>query len=227
MSSHQTQLIMLDLDGTLVDSVPDLVHAVDKMLIEMDRSVAGESRVRDWVGNGAAMLVSRALSGRMDPASEHRSGELFEAAYLSFLKHYAEVNGRYAQLYPGVEVALERWAAQKIPLAVITNKPMVFTRALLKSLRLARYFHFVLGGDSLPEKKPHPMPLLNVIDKLGADAELCWMVGDSRNDVEAARAAGCKTACVRYGYNHGEPIEQSAPDLVVDSLADLSFYIER
>ena len=212
------QLIMLDLDGTLVDSVPDLAIAVDQMLTQMDRPVAGEDKVRDWVGNGASMLVARALADSMHPDAHHKEGELYEAAYLAFLKAYAESNGRYAQIYPGVEAALEKWSQQKVPLAVVTNKPMLFTKALLKSLRLSRYFHFVVGGDSLPQKKPDPAPLLHVIQQLDAEPEACWMVGDSINDVQAGRAAGCKVAAVSYGYNHGEDIADSGPDLLVDRL---------
>ncbi len=223
MSAIQTPLIMLDLDGTLVDSAPDLTVAVDQMLIDLDRSPVGEGRVRQWVGNGAPMLVSRALSGVMEPDSKFRTGELFEAGYLSFLKHYAEANGKYAQLYPGVEEALNRWFDYKIPLAVVTNKPGVFTLPLLKSLRLSRYFHFILSGDSLPDKKPHPAQLNQIVEQLGANPEHCWMVGDSRNDVQAARAAGCKVACVNYGYNHGEAIELSEPDLLVSSLTSIEF----
>lgn len=215
------QLIMLDLDGTLVDSVPDLAAAVDQMLVELDRPKAGEAKVRTWVGNGASMLVARALSDAMQPQSCHLEGELYEAAYLAFLKAYADTNGRYAQIYPGVEAALEKWSQQKVPLAVVTNKPMLFTKALLKSLRLARYFHFVVAGDSLPQKKPHPAPLLQVIAELEADAQACWMVGDSKNDVQAGRAAQCKVAAVTYGYNHGEDIADSEPDLLVDRLDQL------
>lgn len=220
--SETPQLIMLDLDGTLVDSVPDLALAVDRMLQQMDRPAAGETRVRDWVGNGASMLVARALSNSMEPELCHREGELFEAAYIAFLKAYAEVNGHYAQIYPGVERALDKWSQQKVPLAVVTNKPLMFTQALLKTLRLSRYFHYVVGGDSLPEKKPHPAQLEHVINSLGATPERCWMVGDSKNDVAAGRAAGCMVACVSYGYNHGENIADSEPDLLVDRLDQLS-----
>jgi len=219
------QLIMLDLDGTLVDSVPDIAIAVDQMLIQLDRPAAGEARVRDWVGNGASMLVSRALANSLDPQPMHLEGELFDAAYMAFLKAYADVNGRHAQLYPGVEAALERWSQQRIPLAVVTNKPLMFTKVLLKSLNLSRYFHFVIGGDSLPLKKPDPSQLLHVIKELDAEAGACWMIGDSKNDVQAARAAQCKIACVSYGYNHGENIADSEPDLLVDRLDKLDLYL--
>ena len=215
------QLIMLDLDGTLVDSVPDLAIAVDQMLTELDRPKAGEAKVRDWVGNGASMLVARALSDSLEPQACHQEGELYEAAYLAFLKAYAESNGRYAQIYPGVEAALEKWTQQKIPLAVVTNKPMLFTKALLKSLRLSRYFHFVVGGDSLPQKKPDPAPLQHIMNQLEAAPEACWIIGDSKHDVQAGRAAGCKVAAVTYGYNHGENIADSEPDLLVDRIDQL------
>lgn len=221
LSQQLPQLIMLDLDGTLVDSVPDLAIAVDQMLVAMDRPLAGEAKVRDWVGNGASLLVARALADDMKPDAIFLEGELYDAAYIAFLKAYAEVNGRYAQVYPGVEEALERWIQQKIPLAVVTNKPLMFTKALLKSLNLSRYFHFIVGGDSLPLKKPDPAQLLYVITELDAEVGACWMIGDSKNDVQAARAAGCKIACVSYGYNHGENIADSKPDLLVDRLDQL------
>ncbi|GAA0788089.1 phosphoglycolate phosphatase [Marinobacterium sediminicola] len=213
--------VMFDLDGTLVDSALDLTAAVDNMLQALGREPAGEDRVRQWVGNGAQVLVKRALSGEMYPTEEAVEPELFQAAFDVFLAAYAQSNGRYSKLYPGVEELLACLRQASVPMAVITNKPIAFTTPLLKALSIDHYFDQVLGGDSLPVKKPDPLPLLTVLEAAGCAPEQALMLGDSRNDVVAARAAGCPVICVSYGYNHGEPVEACSPDRVVDSFAEL------
>lgn len=212
---------MFDLDGTLVDSALDLTAAVDNMLQALGREPAGEDKVRQWVGNGAPVLVQRALSGEMYPDEGAIEPELFEAAFEVFLSAYTQSNGRYSKLYPGVEELLAHLHQAGVPMAVVTNKPMAFTTPLLRSMKIDHYFSQVLGGDSLPVKKPDPLPLLTVLEGIGCRPEQALMLGDSRNDVGAARAAGCPVACVRYGYNHGESIESCSPDRVVDSFAEL------
>lgn len=213
--------VIFDLDGTLVDSALDLTAAVDNMLQALGHEPAGESRVRQWVGNGAPMLVKRALTGEMYPNDEALEPALFQAAFEVFLAAYAQSNGRYARLYPGVEELLIHLQQAGVPLAVVTNKPMAFTTPLLKAMKIDGYFEQVLGGDSLPVKKPDPLPLQSVLEGFGCSPEQSLMLGDSRNDVEAARAAGCPVICVSYGYNHGEPVGACAPDRVVDSFAEL------
>ena len=215
------QRVMFDLDGTLVDSALDLTAAVDNMLQAIGREPAGEERVRQWVGNGAQVLVKRALTGEMHPSEESLEPELFQAAFEVFLAAYTQSNGRYAKLYPGVEELLIHLQQAGVPMAVVTNKPMAFTTPLLKAMKIEQYFDQVLGGDSLPVKKPDPLPLLSVLEATGCAPEQALMLGDSRNDVDAARAAGCPVVCVSYGYNHGEPVENCSPDRVVDSFAEL------
>lgn len=212
---------MFDLDGTLVDSALDLTAAVDNMLQALGRAPAGEAKVRHWVGNGAPVLVRRALSGEMHPADDAIEPELFQAAFDLFLAAYTQSNGRYSKLYPGVEALLAHLQLSGVPMAVVTNKPMAFTTPLLKALNIEHYFDQVLGGDSLPVKKPDPLPLLTVLETFGYAPEQALMLGDSRNDVDAARAAGCPVVCVSYGYNHGESVEACSPDRVVDSFAEL------
>lgn len=215
------KLVMFDLDGTLVDSALDLTAAVDNMLEALGREPAGEAKVRQWVGNGAQVLVQRALTGEIHPSEDALEPELFQAAYEVFLAAYTQSNGRYAKLYPGVEALLAHLQHAAVPMAVITNKPMAFTTPLLKALNVEQYFSQVLGGDSLPVKKPDPLPLVTVCEANGCSPEQALMVGDSRHDVAAARAAGCPVVGVSYGYNHGEPIDRCSPDLVVDSFEEL------
>jgi len=214
-------LVLFDLDGTLVDSVPDLAQAVDRMLQALDRQPAGVARVRDWVGNGAQMLVKRALAGQHDVDQIELDAELFERGYGLFLDYYGEATADQSELYPGVIECLDGLKARGIAMAVVTNKPIGFTRSMLEGFGLSDYFPVVLGGDSLPTRKPDPEMLQVAMRQSGATAAQTLMVGDSLNDVGAARNAGCPVACVPYGYNHGLPIEQAEPDLIVDRLDQL------
>jgi phosphoglycolate phosphatase len=211
-------LVLFDLDGTLVDSVPDLAQAIDRMLAALEREPAGVTRVRDWVGNGAPTLVRRALHGELDISDASLPVGCFEQAYELFLQFYGESTAALSVLYPGVIECLDGLRARAIPLGIATNKPMRFTTEMLQGLGLAGYFDVVLGGDSLPTCKPDPAMLLSAIEQCGATPATTLMVGDSSNDIRAARAAGCKVVGVPYGYNHGAPIEASAPDLIVARL---------
>ena len=194
-------LVAFDLDGTLIDSVPDLALAVDAALADLDLPAAGEARVRDWVGNGSLVLMERAHS--------------------AFLAHYGRDPGAHTRLYPGVRECLDALRERGLPLALVTNKPHAFIAPLLEGLGLYEHFALCLGGDSLPEKKPHPAPLLHLASHFALAPSRCLMVGDSRHDIAAGRAAGFRTLAVPYGYNHGEPVQASAPDGVVESLAEL------
>lgn len=214
------QLILFDLDGTLVDSVPDLAAAVDEMLLALDRPAVGLDSVRHWVGNGAQVLIRRALNNSMDDAGVETA--LFEQAQVLFFQAYAKHAVAHSALYSGVLECLSGLAEAKIPMGLVTNKPMQFTTPLLEGLGIAQYFSVVVGGDSYPEKKPHPMPLQQSMAQCGALPEMTLMVGDSISDLNAARAAGCAIVCVPYGYNHGQDIRLSGPDRVVDSLAELT-----
>ncbi len=212
------RLVMFDLDGTLVDSVPDLATAVDRMLVELGREHAGVERVRQWVGNGARVLVRRALAGGLDHSAvgEAESDE----ALARFLDIYADCH-ELITLYPGVHELLEALSTAAVELAVVTNKPERFVAPLLEQVGLGGYFRWIIGGDTLPQQKPDPAALLQVMRLAGVTAAQSLFVGDSRSDVLAARAAGVPCVAVSYGYNHGRPIAEEEPQLVVDSMAEL------
>ena len=212
------RLVMFDLDGTLIDSVPDLAEAVDRMLVERGRPRAGVDKVRDWVGNGARVLVRRALAGGLDHAAVGDAET--EEALARFLDIYADCHHLTA-LYPGVHELLEALSTAAVELAVVTNKPERFVAPLLEQVGLGGYFRWIIGGDTLPQQKPDPAALLQVMRLAGVDAVQALFVGDSRNDVLAARAAGVPCVAVSYGYNHGRPIAEEQPSLLVDSLAEL------
>ena len=212
------ELILLDLDGTLVDSVPDLAAAIDAMMMALELPTRGEEQVREWVGNGMERLVRRALVGRIEGEPDEA---LFQQAFPVFQECYQRHNGMAARLYPGVMETLEQLQTRGYPLGCITNKAHQFTLPLLRSLGIDSCFRIVLSGDSLPEKKPHPLPLLHAAQQLGAAPEKSLMVGDSVNDVRAARAAGFRIICVSYGYNHGRDIHEAQPDEVIDALPEL------
>lgn len=212
------RLVMFDLDGTLIDSVPDLAAAVDRMLVELGRSPAGVENVRDWVGNGARVLVRRALAGGLDHAAVGEAET--EEALARFLDIYADCHHLTA-LYPGVHELLEALSTAAVELAVVTNKPERFVAPLLEQVGLGGYFRWIIGGDTLPQQKPDPAALLQVMRLAGVEAAQSLFIGDSRNDVLAARAAGVPCIAVSYGYNHGRPIAEEEPSLVVHSLVEL------
>ena len=212
------RLVAFDLDGTLIDSVPDLAAAVDAMLVELGMVAVGEAKVRDWVGNGSRKLVERALENVLERMPE---AALLEAAHDAFLRHYHAAPCERTRVYPGVREALDALESRSIILTLITNKPAAFIDPILEALELRHYFRATLGGDSLPEKKPHPAPLLHLAARYDIDPSRCLMVGDSRHDVEAGKRAGFRTLAVPYGYNHGEPVVSSEPDGVVESLREL------
>jgi len=212
------RLVMFDLDGTLVDSVPDLAAAVDRMLVELGREPAGIERVREWVGNGARVLVRRALAGGLDHAGVGEAQT--EEALARFLDIYASCH-ELTVLYPGVHELLEALSTAAVELAVVTNKPERFVAPLLEQVGLGGYFRWIIGGDTLPQQKPDPAALLQVMHLAGVNQAQSLFVGDSRNDVLAARAAGVPCVAVSYGYNHGRPVAEEQPSLVVDSLAEL------
>lgn len=215
-------LVMYDLDGTLVESVPDLAIALDKTLLDMGMPAAGESKTRLWIGNGIPSLVKRALANDMHGDQPGQvDSSLFETAHERFKFHYSEELGHHSYLYPGVSDFLEAMHDRGIKQVVITNKSEQFTHRLLQLMGIGHYFELTIGGDSLIERKPHPMPLLHAMQSFATVPGQSLMIGDSVNDIRAARAAGVRVVGLPYGYNHGEPIEQANPDLVIPGLSAL------
>lgn len=212
------RLAMFDLDGTLVDSVPDLAAAVDRMLVQLGRAPAGVERVRLWIGNGAPVLVRRALAG--DLRHDGVDAAEAEAALALFMQAYADSHG-LTRVYPGVLETLDWLRERDVQLALITNKPARFLPELLADKGLDGYFRWVVGGDTLPQQKPDPAALHWVMEQAGVMAEEALFVGDSRNDVLAAKAAGVACVALSYGYNHGRPIAEEGPALVLDVLSGL------
>ncbi|HEK1687083.1 TPA: phosphoglycolate phosphatase [Pseudomonas putida] len=209
------RLVMFDLDGTLIDSVPDLAAAVDRMLLELGRPAAGLDAVRHWVGNGAEVLVRRALAGGIE--HDAVDAQLAERALALFMEAYGESH-ELTVVYPGVRDTLRWLRKQGVEMALITNKPERFVGPLLDQMKIGRYFRWIIGGDTLPQKKPDPAALLFVMKMAGIAPEQSLFVGDSRSDVQAARAAGVKSVGLTYGYNHGRPIDEESPSLVLDDL---------
>lgn len=211
-------MILIDVDGTLVDSVPDLAYCVDEMMQRLGLPIRGEAAVRHWVGNGVERLVKRALINALDGEPEQK---LYDAALPIFMDLYAQNTSKRSRLYPGVMNGLTELSSRGFLLGSVTNKAERFTLPLLDALGIAGFFKIVISGDVLAKKKPDPMPLLHAAQRLGVVPEQCLMVGDSRSDVKAARAAGFQIVCVSYGYNHGEDIRDYVPDAVIDSMLEL------
>ncbi len=208
--------VICDLDGTLVDSARDIGLALNRLLAERGRGVVTDAMVRRFIGDGARRLVERGFAATGPALSETETG----AAVARFLALYAGIPPDPACVYPGVPETLERLADAGHALGLCTNKPLAITRALLGGVGLSRFFGVVVGGDSLPQRKPAPEPLLAVTERLGRPAAGAVMVGDGPNDVLAARAAGIRVIAVSYGYPRVAPSALAA-DLLIDRFADL------
>jgi len=211
-------LVLIDLDGTLVDTVPDIAFCIDQTLTELGMPAAGLERVGEWVGNGTEILVRRALASTRD-------GGVDESDYARVLSRFTELYTRHvcdrSRIYDGVVQGLDYLHRCGARLACVTNKAEVFTTRLLAALSLDGHFSLIISGDTLARRKPDPMPLLHVAEYFGVAPTDAVLIGDSANDVKAARAAGFGIVCVTYGYNHGHDIRDSNPDAVIDSLAEL------
>lgn len=219
---NKPKMVLIDVDGTLVDSVPDLAYCVDEMMRQLGRAPHGEDRVRDWVGNGVERLVRRALVGQLEGEP---SEEEFARGYPLFLELYRENTSQRSHLYPGVREGLDYLKTRGYRLGCVTNKAAQFTVPLLKAMGIYDEFGVIVSGDTLPVKKPDPGPLLHAAAHFGIEPTESLMLGDSKSDVTAARAAGFQVVCMSYGYNHGEDIRDYAPDAVIDSMAELSSLI--
>jgi phosphoglycolate phosphatase len=215
--------VIIDLDGTLLDTALDLAEAVNRMLADLGRPVLDPVQVAAAVGKGAEVLVHRVLTGRADGRADPA---LFEPALRAFLRHYHDTNGLHARAYPGVHEGLRAMHEAGLALACVTNKPQAFAEPLLARLGLAPWFAFVQGGDALPHKKPDPRPLLHAAARLGAPPALTVAIGDSLNDAQAARAAGMAVLVVPYGYNEGAGVQGLDVDAIVDSLQQAACLIE-
>lgn len=211
-------MILIDVDGTLVDSVPDLAYCVDEMMKAMDMPVHGEEKVRNWVGNGVERLVRRGLIGQLDGEPDEA---LFEKAYPIFLQLYEKNTSARSELYPGVREGMDYLKSSGYALGCVTNKAEQFTIPLLQDLGLHDDFQIIICGDTLEKKKPDPMPLLHAAEYFNVQAQEALMIGDSISDVKAARAAGFQIVCMSYGYNHGMDIRDFNPDAVIDSMVEL------
>jgi phosphoglycolate phosphatase len=216
--------VMIDLDGTLADTIPDLAAGANRMLTELGRPVLSVERIRTFVGKGIPKLVERTLAESFGPSA---AGELMARALPVFERHYAEANGQHSRLYPGVSDALRTLREMELPLACVTNKSGRFTTPLLEQLGLARYFEQVVAGDTLPKKKPDPAQLLHACGGFGVAPGDMLMIGDSVNDAQAARAAGCPVFCVTYGYNEGQDVRELDVDAIVESLTEATHLIQR
>ena len=217
------RMILIDLDGTLVDSVPDLAFCVDAMLARLGRPPHGEAAVRNWVGNGVERLVRRALIGQLDGEPEAAD---FDRAYPLFLELYRDNTSQRSRLYPGIREGLDWLKGNRYRLGCVTNKAAQFTEPLLRDLGVRDDFEIVISGDTLPRNKPDPLPLLHAAAHFGVAPAEALMIGDSVSDVKAARAAGFRIFCMSYGYNHGQDIRDFHPDAVMDSLVEVQGLLE-
>lgn len=209
--------ILFDLDGTLVDANPDLAEAVRRTLADVAEPPRSDEEVGRFVGKGVAVLVERSLNtGRR----QHAQAEI-DIALARFMVHYGEVNGQKATIYPYVREILEILRERRLPCACVTNKSNAFTLSLLKSLQLAEFFACVVGGDTLPQKKPEPEPLLYACQSLGVAPEQALMIGDSENDALAARRASVPVWLMRGGYSEGIAVDSIDCDGLLSSFAEL------
>jgi phosphoglycolate phosphatase len=215
--------VIVDLDGTMVDTLGDFVVALNRMLADLPAPYRNQqvdrAIVSRLVGKGSEHLLSSVLS--LAGAQPHDLETVYAQAWPSYQRHYLAINGLDSQVYPGVIVGLQRLRAQGLKLACLTNKPTALALPLLKAKGLAHFFEISFGGDAFERKKPDPLPLLKTCQALGTMPQRTLMIGDSSNDAQAARAAGCPVLLVTYGYNHGEPIRGVDADAFVDSLEEL------
>jgi phosphoglycolate phosphatase len=216
--------VLFDLDGTLLHTAPDLAAAANRMLGELGRPPRDPAEIATYIGKGIAALVHRTLTGALDGAAEP---SLFDQALPIFERCYAEESGRRARPFEGVVEGLERMHRLGLALGCVTNKAERFTRDLLVLADLARFLDCVVCGDTVARRKPDPLPVLHACERLGARPAETLVIGDSLNDVQAARAAGCAIWCVPYGYNEGRPASGLDCDGVVADLVEAARLLER
>jgi phosphoglycolate phosphatase len=212
---HGIRGVIIDLDGTMLDTAQDLHATINRVRHDLGLGPLDIATIVTFVGKGVENLVRRALLVDLSAAEAERR---FAQAMLSFDKHYHEINGEYATAYPGVHEGLQTMRDKNLRLACVTNKPLAFTMPLLKKTGLQDYFEIVYGGDSFAKKKPDPMQMEQVCADFQLAPQQVVAIGDSINDSQAARAAGCHVLNVPYGYNHGQSIQDIDTDGIVSSL---------
>jgi phosphoglycolate phosphatase len=221
LATHRTEqtpafdAAIIDLDGTLVDTVGDFEAALRLALADLGQPPVGRDFISRTVGKGSEHLLTQTLAELGAPAT------LYQQVWTRYQHHYLAINGQHADVYPGVVEGLQAMQQAGFRLACLTNKPSNFALPLLTQKGLSRYFQQVFGGDAFAKKKPDPLPLLQTCEALGVAPGRTLMVGDSSNDAQAARAAGCPVVLVSYGYNHGRPVASASPDAIVDSLQEI------
>lgn len=220
----KVKAVMIDLDGTLLDTIPDLAAAANNMLVEMGRAPLPESRIRNFVGKGIANLIERTLTNDMDGKPDQAS---FDEAAPIYERCYKAANGKHTTIYPGVIEGLDAMRARGFPLACVTNKSERFTLPLLDYMKISHYFVTVVAGDTLPQRKPDPAPLLHACKIMNVAPNEMLMIGDSLNDTQAARAAGCPVFCVGYGYNEGHDVHDLDVDAIVATLVEANSLISK
>ena len=213
---EKPEAAIVDLDGTMVDTLGDFVAALNAMLAELHLPRVERACVERLVGKGSEHLIRAVLQHVGAPEDR------YDAAWQAYQSHYLRINGEHSALYPGVLEGLAALRGRGLKLACLTNKPGAFARPLLRAKGLDGYFDQVFGGDAFARKKPDPLPLVKTCEALGTLPRRTLMIGDSSNDAQAARAAGCPVLLVTYGYNHGEPVREVDADGFVDSLSELS-----
>ena len=213
---------IIDLDGTMVDTAPDFQVAINRMRDELHLAPLALDTIVDFVGKGSENLMRRVLGVDFE---KNEVESRFDHALERYQHHYLQINGDHSELYAGVHEGLVAMKKGGVRLACVTNKPIAFARPLLEKKGLIDLFEVIYGGDSLAHKKPHPLPMLTVCNDFNLQPAQVVAIGDSSNDSEAARAAGCRVLTVPYGYNHGQPVQTIDTDGIVESLLDAASLI--
>ena len=225
MKQLYLQAVMIDLDGTMVDTIGDFEVALNRALADLQVPTANRLLIERSIGKGSEHLIRTVLKHQLalpEMAGNTREVEqLFMPVWERYEQHYLSINGEFSNVFPGVMDGLEQIKALGLPIACLTNKPVSFTLPLIQDKGLAPYFSKVFGGDSFERKKPDPLPLLKTCEALQSLPAQTLMVGDSSNDAQAADAAGCPVVLMTYGYNHGEPIQKTPALAWLDSLVQL------
>jgi phosphoglycolate phosphatase len=222
LSALTLHAAIIDLDGTLIDTLADFSVALNLTLAELALPAVSPQQVEQMVGKGSEHLVRSTLAWARPDWSASEVEALFPRALATYQRHYLLVNGQHSMVYHGVLAGLQALRERGLPLACLTNKPTAFARPLLTLKGLDVFFGHVFGGDAFERKKPDPLPVLRTCEALGCLPEHTLVVGDSVNDAQAAQAAGCPVVLVAYGYNHGQPVRAVPADAWVDSMAELA-----